>query len=56
MDEKEEKNKLLLEKRKRERRRKAKSAGENMGMERRLDERRMGKPSRRGPGLPKIPS
>jgi len=54
MDEKEEKNKLRAEKRKRERRRNTKSARKNMGMERRLAERRTGKPQRRGPGAPKI--
>ena len=54
MDEKEEKNKLPAEKRERERRWDTKSARENMGMEKRLDERRTGKPRRRGPGVPNI--
>ena len=54
MDEKEEKNKLPAEKRERERRWNTKSARENMGMERRLAERRMGKPQRRGADMPKI--
>jgi len=46
---------LLIERRKRERRKDVESARKRMGVERRMDEQRTGKPRRRGPGKPARP-